>query len=396
MVRNLVGPPVQGSDFFDRTREQEEILDYLHRDHLLLLAPRRVGKTSLMRRLEEVASDKGLEAAYFSVADTPDEPRFVEQLLAAVVGLDAGKQVFQTLRKSAAGKFLKRVKRVDVAGFGFELDPAEVDWSSLGDALTRALDRQQGRWLLLVDEIPMFVLRLLREDPSAARARKFLEWFRALRQRSDQEGRVRWLLAGSIGLDAVTARLNLGDTINDLRIYHLGPFTRESSDGLLRELAETHDLSLSEAVRSHLIDRVGWLIPYHLQLLFSEVRALSRGGDVERTVKTVDEAYETLLSPSHKAYFDYWRQRLHEELGKPDAGFALALLTAAARDEKGATRTTLKQVLRSHVNDQIERDEKLRFLLDVLEGDGYLVEEGERFTFRSPLVREFWLRRVIP
>jgi uncharacterized protein len=312
------------------------------------------------------------------------------------VGLDAGKPVFQALRKSAAGRFLKRVKRVDVAGFGFELDPAEVDWSSLGDALTRALDCQQGRWLLLVDELPMFVLRLLREDPSAARARKFLEWFRALRQRSDQEGRVRWLLAGSIGLDAVIARLNLGDTINDLRIYHLGPFTRESSDGLLRELAATHDLPLTAEVRSHMIRRVGWLIPFHLQLLFSELRTLCRDQEAEPTEAAVDEAYETLLSPSHKAYFDYWRQRLHQELGKPDAGFALALLTAAARDEAGATRSTLQQVLHSHVEDPIERDEKLRFLLDVLEGDGYLVEEGDRFTFRSPLVREFWLRRVIP
>lgn len=396
MVRNLVGAPVRGSDFFDRARELDEILDFLHRDHVLLLAPRRVGKTSLMRRLEELAADKGLEAAYFSVADTPDETRFVEQLLGAVAALDAGKQVFQSLRRSAAGKLLKRVKRVDVAGFGFELDPNEVDWSTLGDALTGALDRQQVRWLFLVDELPMFVLRLLRDDDSASRARRFLEWFRALRQRSEESGRVRWLLAGSIGLDAVTARLNLGDTINDLRICHLGPFTRVSGEGLLRELAETHDLPLSDEVRAHAIRRIGWLIPYHLQLLFAELRTLCRNRDAEPTVATVDEAYEILLAPSHKGYFDYWRQRLHEELGKPDAGFALTLLSAIARDKTGATRDTLRQVLQAHVSEAIERDEKLRYLLDVLEGDGYLVEDEGRFTFRSPLVREFWLRRVMP
>jgi hypothetical protein len=40
--------------------------------------------------------------------------------------------------------------------------------------------------------------------------------------------------------------------------------------------------------------------------------------------------------------------------------------------------------------------DKVRYLLDVLENDGYLVEEGKRWRFRSPLLREYWLRRVAP
>ncbi len=45
MVRNLVGTPVTGADFFDREPERRRLWDDLHRDHLLLLAPRRVGKS---------------------------------------------------------------------------------------------------------------------------------------------------------------------------------------------------------------------------------------------------------------------------------------------------------------------------------------------------------------
>jgi len=242
----------------------------------------------------------------------------------------------------------------------------------------------------------MFVLKLLRLDPTGARAREFLGWFRGLRQRSDLDGGVRWLLAGSIGLDAVTARLNLCDTINDLHIYHLGPFSTTDSDGLLRQLGATHELPLPDDVREHMIERVGWLIPYHLQLLFGQLRSHCRDGECPPSIPAVDGAYEALLSPVHKGYFDYWRQRLHEELGKPDASFALALLAAIARDETGVTRDTLRQVLAEHVDDPLERDEKLRYLLDVLEGDGYLAPDADRFLFRSPLVREFWLRRVLP
>ncbi len=242
----------------------------------------------------------------------------------------------------------------------------------------------------------MFVLRLLRLAPDGDRAREFLEWFRGLRQRSDLDGGVRWLLAGSIGLDAVTARLNLGDTINDLHIYHLGPFSRADGDGLLRQLGSTYELPLSDDVRGHMLRRIGWLIPYHLQLLFGQLRGHCRDEECMPSIEAVDASYEALLSPAHKSYFDYWRQRLHDELGKPDASFALALLAAIAKDETGATHSTLQGVLSEQVEEPFDRNEKLRYLLDVLEGDGYLVSDADRLRFRSPLVREFWVRRVLP
>lgn len=108
--------------------------------------------------------------------------------------------------------------------------------------------------------------------------------------------------------------------------------------------------------------------------------------------------FDDLLGPAKKAYFDYWRQRLAEELGQPDAGHALVLLNAIAVDEKGASRSSLSQILAQHVRNSEQRKEKLRYLLDVLESDGYIVDSGagKRFLFRSPLLREFWVRRVLP
>src|SRR4029079_16537141 len=177
----------------------------------------------------------------------------------------------------------------------------------------------------LVDEIPVFVLTLLRLDLSGERARRFLTWFRSLRQRSDVQGRLRWLLAGSIGLDTVTARLGLGDTINDLHIYHLGAFSHKTADHFLVELAKTHSLSFAEPVRARILERVGWPIPFYLLLVFSELRGLCHDIQEEPTVTSVDRVFEDLLKPAKKGYFDYWRQRLSEELGRPDAGLAQSL-----------------------------------------------------------------------
>ena len=53
MVRNVTGAPVVGDDLYGREAEIERLWTALDRgDSLLMLAPRRVGKTSLMRELE--------------------------------------------------------------------------------------------------------------------------------------------------------------------------------------------------------------------------------------------------------------------------------------------------------------------------------------------------------
>jgi hypothetical protein len=42
-----------------------------------------------------------------------------------------------------------------------------------------------------------------------------------------------------------------------------------------------------------------------------------------------------LLAPAKRAYFDYWEQRLKEELGPPDDRQALDLLNSVARNPAG-------------------------------------------------------------
>lgn len=397
MVTNRVGPPVTGDDFFDREREQAQVWDFLERDHLLLLAPRRVGKTSLMQRLQESAAARGFHATYCSVADAADEEAFLERLLHAIGNVETGRGILHRLSEGAIGRFLRRVKKMEVVGSGVELDVAkEATWTQLAEILVRALNRQEGKWLLLVDEMPVFLLALTRLDSTGARARHFLNWFRTLRQEVDFRQDLRWLLAGSIGLDTVTARLRVGDTINDLHLFHLGPFSPEVADDLLKELARSHEIALAQDVRAHMIRKVGWLIPFHLQLLFSELRALCSDRQGEPSVERVEEAFAELLKPAKRGYFDYWRQRLEEELGRPDSSYAVELLNAAAQDETGVSRATLSQLLERPIQDALDRAEKLRFVLDVLESDGYLVADEGRYRFRSPLLRQFWLERVVP
>ena len=226
------------------------------------------------------------------------------------------------------------------------------------------------------------------------RARDFLHWFRNLRLGPYARDNIRWLLAGSIGLDTVTARLDMGDTINDLPLRSLGPFSERAAGDFLAELAASYDVSLSPATRRHIVTRIGWPIPYYLQLIFSELLELSRREQCALGKAAVDRVFDDLLRPEKKGYFDYWRQRLSEELGRLDGTLAINLLNSVAANPAGTTRRNLASLLTKRIQDPDERDQRLRYLLDVLVGDGYVTSAAGRYRFRSPLLREFWVRRV--
>jgi len=395
VIQNAVGKPVQGEDFFDRKREVEEIWSRLQTDDILLLAPRRVGKTSLMYRLREDAEKHGRRALYFSVADATTELAFARKLLSEIARQDPNRNVLKALKKSPVAKFLGRVKKFGIASVELELkDDAEAHWAPVGEAIVSALVATGSQWLILVDELPIFVLALLRAEPSGAGARDFLNWFRVLRQHADLGQKVRWLLAGSIGLDTVARRMDLGDTINDLFLYSdFGAFSKETAFALLTELAASYGMTLTDATKGHICDRMGWLIPFHLQMCFAELSARCPRG--EPAPGDVDAVYENLLSPAKKTYFDFWRQRLHEELGQPDDARALVILNAIAAADGGVSRQTLSGVLSKQVADVSAREQHLTYLIDVLISDGYIVRAEERFVFRSALLRDYWRRNIL-
>src|SRR5579859_939342 len=111
-MRNITGSLVEGDDFFDRPK----ILARLHRDldnlgNILLVAPRRVGKTSLVMRLcHQRRSSHDRKAVYLNVEGQPNEFAFVECLIAELAKAELHPElltravgVFNKLRQSFPG-----------------------------------------------------------------------------------------------------------------------------------------------------------------------------------------------------------------------------------------------------------------------------------------------------
>ncbi len=403
-IESSVGRPVRGINFFDRVREQRLLWQHLGTSHVLLLAPRRVGKTSLLYRLMDTAADHDKKAVYVSVADARNEDDFVRKLIAALASHPGSPKIWKRLQKGPFKRFVARLLPTIAAGpisVALEKAAPEEGWPKLAEAVADAIAAVGEPWVILVDELPIFILNLLRQDGGpdgeVARTRHFLNWFRHLRNPTAGGAALRWVVAGSIGLDAVVARARLGDTINDLELLPLGPFSNETADEFLVALSDSYGLPLTAETRQRLAERAGWLIPFYLQVLFSRLHDLASETGLTPSPTLIDRVVDELLTPAYRAYFDYWRQRLTEELGRPDDQRALALLACVA--ERGETdREALDHTLSEFVPEPTERQRALTFLLEVLENDGYLTSElkpTRMWRFRSALLREYWVRRVL-
>src|SRR4051794_8039607 len=93
-MKNVVGKPVTGNNFFGRAQELAELGEITQDEHVLLLAPRRVGKTSLLLALQSnVNRERSATGVYVSVAAATNELQFVKILLQAIYETKPGKRL---------------------------------------------------------------------------------------------------------------------------------------------------------------------------------------------------------------------------------------------------------------------------------------------------------------
>lgn len=395
-MRNVTGSPVEDDDFFDRPKEIARLQRELANGaNVLLTAARRVGKTSLVLRLCELERRAGRCAVFLNVEGCHDELAFAEKLVDALndTGLhpEPLSRVALGLRRARQAQ---RGLKVGAAGVDMEMgSPEDPDHSTMGRAIEsifRKIENGEQMVLVAIDEMPELLLSLSRDESGSERVGRLLHWLRALRQTYRKN--VRCIFLGSIGLDTFVDDHRLRKAINDLTPCGLDALDGDEANEFLLRLGETTGLRLSAEQRTQIIERVGWPLPHHLQIV---VHALVDAGVREPDADAIDAAFRHLLLPSSLGQFDTWRHRLDEQFTASDARVAKDALGYLCRHPNGRKRDrVLNELMRTRQNADADAvDEQLSRLLLMLERDGYLLESAGRYAFRSFLLREYWRRR---
>jgi hypothetical protein len=397
-MRNVTGSPVEHEDFFDRPRDLARLRRELTNGaNLLLTAPRRVGKTSLVLRLGELERQAGRCAVFINVEGCHDELAFAEKLVDGLT--ESGLQPTLLKRVSLACRGARHAlsgMKVGAAGVDMEMTAGEdADHSTLGravESIFKKIEVGETPVLLALDEMPELLLALSKDEHGTERVSRLLHWLRALRQ--TYRHRVRWIFLGSIGLDSFVDDRNLRKTVNDLTPMNLEALTPDEADRFLSRLGNDNGLPLSPEQRALVIERVGWPLPHHLQIVF---HALVDSGTNLADADAIEAAFTHLLLPNNLSQFDTWRQRLDEQFGPSDAKAARDVLRHLCQYADGRDRAHVLNALMStrQATDPAAVEEQISRLLGMLQRDGYLLESNGRYAFRSFLLREYWHRREV-
>jgi hypothetical protein len=405
---NIAGSPVEGDNFHGREADVVRLRETLDNHDVLLLGPRRIGKTSIARAIIAKVRTEGWRAREVNVAACQDEREFLYKLDAAlrpelatlpgkvkeaiVSTWDATTQRIKSIKLSIAG-----TAALDVG----IASSAPEDWTLVANDLLRLISQANQRWLIYVDELPILLFNIIRTDPhnGVQRVRRFLDWFRNDVRAIPEVSNIRWLVSGSVGLDTLVQQHGMADTINSMKHEGLEAFSEPVAVAMLDKLAQRYAITLAEGDAQKIIASVLWPQPYYLQAAFHHLRVLMGQTPTAQATLLIDQAIEKMVQPGGDNDFHHWEKRLTIQLPSADAAHCLALLNLAATDPQGIRAENLLAALQERLPQTTTEEAKQVFinLRDILQRDAYWWPDDSaghrRYRFRLEPLRRWWLRR---
>ncbi len=260
----VYGTVVKGPNFFDRKDELERIVETLSGgNNLVLYAPRRYGKTSLVIKAMESLTSLGFLCIYFDFMSVYSRESFIEVYTKAILS----KQGNIERSFEVASKFIKSIRpklSFDQNG----LPEISIDFTEhkISDKtidavidLPEKLSGKKKRYILIMDEF---------QDISKLNGENFEK---LLRSKIQHHANVNYIFLGS------KTHLLSDMFANKSRAFYNSAFTinlsalpvKETINFLIDRFS-LNNITLDEETASYLIEQAG-NIPYYIQFLASEV-----------------------------------------------------------------------------------------------------------------------------
>lgn len=370
----------------------ERLWSRLDRLGIVLVAERRMGKTSVINKMKSEPQRDW--AVFLSDVEAVSHPiEFVERLIQ-----DIEKHLSA---KAKAVDWLKRLREavggLEVAGV-FKLPQASAaHWKThLERALGDLAQNQRSRVLLIWDELPWMLQKIARKEGQST----IIDLLDVLRSQRQKHDNLRMLYTGSIGLHHIVSELHeegyASSPVNDMLTVELPPLDHvdaaELAKALLRgEQLQAEPLDECAETIARLVDGVPFYV-HHV------VAALADRGKSVRPETATDAVAQLLTDPQDPWNMVHYRSRLPQYYGERAQAVRWLLGRLAETSPLGLAdlHAELKVGLvpeNAACRAIVEGDpERLRLILSNLQRDHYVRRDSKgAFAFRFELIRRWWL-----
>jgi hypothetical protein len=380
----IAGQAVRGDNFWQRPYLLDDIYDVLaSQGHVLLVAPRRVGKTSLMYKIKDSADEEYI-VLYIDTEAQHTTNAFWEKLFSELMA----EEFMATLQNRAKSLYAKvasmRVNEAGVKGIKFG-ESKNIDYAQAFVDLLKSNDGDK-KLIIMLDEFSQTIENIIKYE-SEERAIELLEQHREIRQNHKLSQNTFFIYAGSIGLESVVGNINSSKLINDLSSISVPPLEDKDAKAFTRHLFKTNKIEISEEDISYMLEKIEWLIPFYIQLISQEIKRLyRREATINREV--VDKAIQKILE--HKKEFIHWEERLNS-FNKDSKSFAREILSLISYE----ITTESNALINIAAKYSLDEDEAKK-IIHILKYDGYInnSDNAKTYRFNSPILRMWWYKNV--
>ena len=376
----IIGKEATGDWYYKREDLENEIWEEIKKgNNILLTAPRRVGKTSVMKSLSKQSNDN-YKCVFRIIQGIDEKSDFYEMLYELILScLLASKRY-----KTQIINYFKKMGITEITIKGIKLERRDIDYLAEIKQLIPQLDSEGENIILLIDELPEVLYNLYKKEKNED-ATNILNNLRDWRQQKGFE-KIQFILAGSIGIHYV---VNLIDkrskNINDLKEIHCPPLdeTRGEFEKYMDWITSDATIRYNKNLIAYLKTKIGYFAPYFINLLVDKVDIRCRkNNQCKITEKDIDIAFSEVIKD--RTCFDDWKRRLRDYMPQEDFEFVNEILIHAAHKDEISIQKIYDIALKHNKKDTYMS------LVTNLERDGYIVKQNDKYIFISPFLKEFW------
>lgn len=397
MPSPIVGSVPRGEDYFGQEDLIESLWNKLEKDNILLAAPRRFGKTAAMYKLYD-KPQPGFIPVYTNLEYIGTAGDFMVELISKIYQKRQFKRIINKLWEGGKdiASFIRNLPEdIDIGGFKVKIrenTDVPTHWLMYGERIMDLISGEKPSLLLILDEFAVMIDHISRKNQEEAE--QLLRWFRSAR--TAPETRTRFVIGSSIHLIPALDSMGMVDTVNDLYIQKIKPFTLETAKSFLQAIFDSRDMVLTNDVRDTILELVGEPIPYLLAVLLTALFDYLRAAKAELTpevVKTVFE--EDLLGGSSSANFYHYRSRIDSYYPGWEGQTAKAILGLLSRAEASVERQTLYPLFlkSSGMRHSTQSEENFMNLMNKMDNDFYISYKQGRYSFFSRVLKLWWRNR---
>ena len=402
---NVTGKAVVSEDYLkSRLYLVDELRDFVKKTSVVIEAPRRFGKTSVIKEFKRQEEAKSDEERVFNVLFLELEGEetlheFCFKLFKELLALYHARRQFDKIGEllgNAWDAVASRIQKLRMPEFEVELrertrDMDFVAWKEKLDPLINSLSSFRRNTVIVFDEFPDMLLNFKNRAKGPADFTNLVDrltaWLRTLRQGQADGCKYQFVFCGSVNMRKTLDEIGLGKRMNDIESLAVPKMKTEEAEMLINSLMEGYDLEITPDGVAFMASKITNGPPYYGQIFF---KALRDSRERKISLETLKTLYEEMLRGGNHN-LNHFHTRLEMYLGRTErkcSDIILKHLCFGPLHEKRLFDNHVFELCSYEVHQSV---------VSRLVYEGYIMRDianDGALTFVAPILKDWWSCKV--